>query len=94
MITSLMCWDGDEMSRICPICGRTVNAGMTDEDWSFFVHDGECFETYMDRQFGKHKWMELGKDATDEFGGYYLLSTDHNEQGFCGSGIYYTEWED
>lgn len=81
------------MDRTCLICGKKVNAGMTDEDWSFFVHS-DCFPTYMDRQFGEHRWMGLGGNAHDEFDGFYIVAADDREEGYCGTGIYYTEWDD
>lgn len=81
------------MKRICEVCGRQVNAGMTAENSSFYCHE-ECFGEYMNNTFGEHKWMNLGGYVEDEFGGYYLVADDSEEKGFRGTGIYYTEWED
>lgn len=79
------------MARICAVCGKPVYAGMTDDDFSFYAHEGKCFFDYMDEEYGVHKWMEL--DSEDEFGGYYLAAAD-TETGYMGTGIYYTEWDD
>ena len=78
-------------TRICPICGRPVNAGMTDADNTFYCHE-ECFEAYMDGAYGRNRWMALGNDEQDEFGGYYIAAADV-VGGYEGTGIYYTEWE-
>ena len=78
--------------RICPICGKLVNAGMTDEIGTFYCHE-ECFDEYMDRTYGKRGWMRLGNGEEDEFGGYYIASADV-VGGVQGTGIFYTEWEE
>ena len=80
--------------RRCIMCGRPVFAGMTNADGDFYVHGGECFEKYMDSVYGEHQWMMLGDDATDGEGGYYIVTDDDAEEGFSGTGIFYTEWED
>lgn len=80
------------MSRECVVCKKPVLKGMTDGD--FYCHDGGCFEEYMDSQFGKYRWMALGGDVEDAFGGYYIVADDYNGQGYRGTGIYYTEWDD
>ena len=79
------------MIRICAVCGKPVTAGMTDVDGNFYVHEGDCFEKYMDDNFGKHRWMEI----VDDFeGGYYIASDDSTAAGYYGTGIFYTEWKD
>lgn len=81
------------MTRPCAICGKQVNAGMTDNAGSFYVHE-DCFEEFMNNTFGIHGWMMLGGEATDDFGGYYLVTDWDEKSGFRGTGIYYTEWEE
>ena len=78
--------------RTCCVCGKKVTKGMTNECGDFYVHE-ECFEKYMDKEFGKHNWMRLGGNEEDEFGGYYVVSADV-PGGLQGTGIFYTEWED
>ena len=78
-------------TRICDICGKPLNAGMTDDEWSFYCHEGKCFEKYMNSRYGKHKWMALGNDEQDEYGGYYIAAADV-VGGYQGTGICYTEW--
>ena len=79
--------------RICETCGQKVEAGMTNEYSSFYTHEGKCFTKYMNKTYGKHKWMEKGDVAPGENGGFYLFSSP--AVGGCqDTGIYYTEWED
>ena len=80
-------------SRICEICGKPLDAGMTDEVGSFYCHEGKCFTKYMNRTYGKHRWMALGGGEEDEFGGYYITTADV-VGGYQGTGIFYTEWEE
>jgi len=80
------------MQRICAVCGKKVHEGMTNNDYTFYCHE-ECFEKFMDKEYGKHKWMVLGNDEQDEYGGYYITTSDV-VGGFEGTGIYYTEWEE
>lgn len=78
----------------CSICKKPITFGcMTDDYGSFYVHEGKCFEKYMDETYGKHKWMELGNGEEDGFGGYYICSAD-TVGGTQGTGIYYTEYEE
>ena len=79
--------------RTCEICGKKVMAGMTNDSGDFYVHEGKCFEKYMDEVYGKHKWMELGGGEEDMYGGYYVCSAEV-VGGQQGTGIYYTEWEE
>lgn len=78
------------MARICSVCGKPVTAGMTNADGDFYVHE-ECFEKYMDEAYGKHQWMEINDDGE---GGYYIYSDESILGGYCGTGIFYTEWEE
>lgn len=79
--------------RICEVCGRAMTKGMTDDFGTFYAHEGKCFNKYMNRTYGKHRWMQLGANETDGFGGYYIYTADV-VGGFAGTGIYYTEWEE
>ncbi len=81
------------MARLCTICKKPVTAGMTDDEGSFYAHEGKCFTKYMDETYGIHKWMSLGNDEVDEYGGYYIASADV-VGGYQGTGIYWTEWEE
>ena len=87
--------DGGSMmnnTRICAICGKPVTAGMTDADNTFYCHERH-FRAYMNTTYGIGRWMALGNDERDEYGGYYIVSADV-VGGYEGTGIYYTEWED
>ena len=77
--------------RICQTCGKKVTEGMTDE--CYYWHEGKCFESWMDKTYGKHRWMALGNGEEDGCGGYYIYAEDV-PGGYMGTGIYYTEWEE
>lgn len=79
------------MKRICITCGKEVTAGMTNDFGDFYAHEGKCFNKYMNKVYGKHKWM--GIENEDECGGFYLVA-ENNNCGYRGTGIYYTEWEE
>lgn len=77
---------------ICKMCGKSIKCGcMTNGYGDWYTHEGKCFEKYMDKTYGKHKWMEIGNGEQDEYGGYYLVSAE-NVNGYEGTGIYYTEY--
>ena len=79
--------------RLCATCGERLRAGMTNDYGDFYTHEGKCFTKYMNKVYGKHKWMEKGDGNPGEHGGFYLYSSD--VVGGCeDTGIYYTEWED
>lgn len=86
----------DEMT-FCDVCGKPVLCGMTTDDGDFHVHEN-CFEKYMNNEYGKGKWKAIDKfpdydySGDDGYGGYYCYLDDNNE--WNGTGIYYTEWED
>ncbi len=80
--------------RICTTCGKCITAGMTNGEGDFYTHEGKCFTKYMNKTYGKHKWMELGVGVTDGQGGFYIHTYDGNMNGFEGTGIYWTEWEE
>lgn len=82
------------MARICATCGKPITFGcMTDDTGDFYTHIDKCFEKYMDKTYGKHRWMEKGDGEGDEYGGYYLASSEA-VGGYQGTGIYYTEFEE
>lgn len=76
----------------CDICSVPITHGMTSDDGDFHVCE-RCFPTFMDERYGEHKWMSLGKEADDGYGGFYIVSDDNAEEGFSGTGIYWTEFE-
>jgi len=86
----------DEMT-FCDVCGKPVLRGMTTDDGDFHVHEN-CFEKYMNNEYGKGKWKAIDKfpdydySGDDGYGGYYVYLDEDNE--WIGTGIYYTEWED
>ena len=86
----------DEMT-FCDVCGKPVLRGMTTDDGDFHVHEN-CFEKYMNNEYGKDKWKAIDKfpdydySGDDGYGGYYVYLDENNE--WIGTGIYYTEWED
>lgn len=80
--------------KICEVCGKPITFGcMTNECGDFYIHEGRCFEKYMDKEYGKGKWMGLGNGEEDGCGGYYITTADV-VGGYEGTGIFYTEWED
>lgn len=82
--------------RICDFCGQPITFGcMTDGSGDWFVHEGPCFVQWMDKTYGEHSWMVIDDTdyATDGCDGYYLVAHP-NDRGFCGTGIYYTEYEE
>lgn len=80
------------MKRICTTCGKPITFGcMTCDGGDFYAHEGKCFTKYMNKTYGKHKWMVKGDYQPGEWGGYYLYS--ENVVGGCeDTGIYYTEY--
>ena len=77
--------------RLCVTCGKRVYGGMTMDSGYLYAHEGKCFNKYMNKTYGKHRWMMLGGTKMDAYGGYYICAAD-NENGFEGTGIYYSEW--
>jgi len=72
--------------RVCIVCGKPMTGGMTDLD-SFYCHE-ECFEDAMDMWF-PGAWRAAEDDGC---GGYYEWY-DARDCDWCGTGIFYTEWE-
>jgi formylmethanofuran dehydrogenase subunit E len=72
--------------RFCEECGKPFDAG-------FIVGDGEwyccedCFESVMDRDYGKGKWRATEEEG--EYGGFYEY-LDNNR--WEDTAIFYTEW--
>ena len=88
--TEIMCYLEDECLipvRFCNYCGGLMQDGMTDE-WDFYSHE-ECFEKYMDEEFGKGKWRSQESEYPNEADGYYEELVDGEWEPL---GIYYTEW--
>lgn len=86
----------DEMT-FCDVCDKPILRGMTTDDGDFHVHEN-CFEKYMNNEYGKGKWKAIDSfpdydySGDDGYGGYYVYLNEDNE--WIGTGIYYTEWED
>lgn len=74
--------------RNCPICGKQVNAGYTNSDYDFYVHE-ECFETFMNKSYGY--WFPVEDDGC---GGYYMGCEKDEPIGPYATGIFYSEWEE
>ena len=80
--------------RICKTCGKPIRFGcMQDGDGFFYTHEGECFELYMDKTYGKNRWMRLGVNTHVYDGGYYLVTDDESPSGFTDPSIFYTEYD-
>ena len=81
----------------CNVCGKPVLRGMTTDNGDCHVHE-DCFDKYMDDEYGKGKWKGVDElpnyefPDNDGYGGYYVYLDEDNE--WVGTGIYYTEWED
>lgn len=72
--------------RFCEECGIPMDEGFMIDDGSFYSCES-CFETAMDKEYGKGNWR-----ATDEegaWGGFYeYLDVDVWED----TGIFWTHW--
>lgn len=66
---------------------------MQDGDGFFYTHEGACFEEYMDKTYGKGRWMQLGTNALVGDGGFYLVTDDENHSGFDDPNIFCTMYE-
>lgn len=73
--------------RFCEECGKPYDAGYT-VDGGFWYCCEDCFESTMDRDYGKGKWR--GTDKEGEWGGFYEALNEFDE--WQDTGIYYTEW--
>ena len=76
--------------RICRRCGTLMDSGFTDEGnemgYSFLCCE-DCFEQEMAERFGEYRACDDG----DGCGGYYEWY-EPREQEWCGTGIYWTQW--
>ena len=82
--------------KICETCGKPIRCGdgcMQDSDGFFYTHEGECFEEYMDKTYGKGRWMQLGANALVGDGGFYIVTDDENHSGFDNPNIFCTMYE-
>lgn len=86
--------DAVRFERKCAICGQPVYSGMTNADGDFYAHEGDCFVQYMNQTYGECQWMPLGGGVTDEEGGYYIATDNESPNGFSGTGVYWTEWDE
>lgn len=72
--------------RICEECGIPMDEGFMVDDGSFYSCES-CFESAMDKTYGKGNWR--GTDEEGEWGGYYeYLDVDIWED----TGIFWTQW--
>lgn len=71
--------------RVCIHCGKPMTEGMTDCA-RFYVHEG-CFADAMSERYAA--WREVDDDGCD---GYYEWY-DPRDDEWCGTGIFYTEWD-
>ena len=81
-------WEGRE----CDVCGKQIFTGFTD-DWVDFYCCEECFQTYMNREYGEGNWKSTGGEEEGENGGFYAATADGGKTWF-DTGAYWTEWED
>ena len=79
--------------RTCEVCKKPISSGMTD-DWGNFFCCEDCFDQYMDKEYGKGNWKSTdivnGEHLDDGCGGFYVFLTP--EGNWEGTGAYYTEW--
>ena len=79
--------------KTCDCCGEEMIGCMTNDSGDFYVCE-DCFNDFMDREYGKGKWMALGNGEEDGAGGFYITTADV-VGGYEATGIYYTEyWEE
>jgi hypothetical protein len=77
--------DGIEI-RFCEECGTPFDAGFMANDGGWYSCE-ECFESAMDRTYGKGKWRPSEYEGA--YGGWYeYLDEDEWED----TSIFYTEW--
>ena len=55
----------DEMT-FCNVCGKPVLRGMTTDNGDCHVHE-DCFDKYMDDEYGKGKWKGVDELPNYEF---------------------------
>jgi len=84
------CWECEPDApcserKVCDVCGALMADGFVGDDE--YVCRG-CFEEWMDDRFPAG-WRDCDDDGC---GGYYEWY-DVRECEWCGTGIYWTEWE-
>lgn len=72
--------------RFCEECGKPFDAGFTAGDGEWYCCE-DCFESVMDRDYGKGKWRATEEEG--EYGGFYEY-LDNNR--WEDTAIFYTEW--
>ena len=72
--------------RFCEECGIPFDAGYMADDGSWYSCE-ECFETAMNKTYGKGKWRP--SEYEGEYGGWYE-SFDGDE--WVDTSVFYTEW--
>lgn len=77
--------------RICSVCGKPMFDGFTDDLGTFYACDEDCFEKYMNSQYGEGNWRveELDGRIANEEGGYYEYFKNDK---WNSDGSFYTEW--
>ena len=84
--------NSDNLHR-CAACGALIGEGMyipsnlwdgSDDEYTC----EECFETYMNREYGEGNWRQVEDDGWDGFYEYCAPNTTD----YVGTGIYYTTW--
>ena len=73
--------------RFCDKCGIPYDMGFMAGDGDWYCCQS-CFETVMDRDYGKDGWRESEDEG--EYGGFYEYLNDDGE--WEDTGIFYTEW--
>ena len=72
--------------RFCEECGKPFDRGFMADDGGWYSCE-DCFESAMDKCYGKEKWRPT--DTEGSYGGYYeALDGDEWED----TSIFYTEW--
>ena len=73
--------------RFCEECGKPYDVGYTACSGEWYCCE-ECFESTMNKDYGKKKWRPT--DEEGKYGGLYeYLNTDGEWED---TGIYWTEW--
>ncbi len=73
--------------RFCDHCGMPIDEGFMIDDGSFYSCE-DCFESIMDKYYGKDKWRDT--DDEGEWGGYYEWLK--NDGTWEDTGIFWTQW--
>lgn len=73
--------------RFCEECGKPFDAGFMADD-GFWYSCEECFESAMDKTYGKGKWRSTEEEG--EWGGFYEYQ--EVDGTWKNTSIFYTEW--